>query len=316
MKFGRRCQLKVEVDPVLASDGTRQGSNTLTIPQNIAIEFNIQRSFNSTSQTGSFRIIGLGEETRNRIQRDPYATGLILAIQFWAGYDGEPMALCFNGTVMSATSYATSGSPDFITEIVAYDGGFATANGFTSATIIAKTSVRDVLVSLARSLPAVSKTPLVGDFPQQILRGQALLGNTWSIIGQIVGAAGINLATIDNGQVKILNPDEAIDGDIPLIESDTGLLGTPRRTATALEFDMIFEPRLTLGQVIELKSATNKIYNNSYKVVAFNHHGTAPSTGDDPNAVVDMVVGGECTSNVSLFFGIGEFTIVNGFEPV
>lgn len=305
MKLGRKCQLKVEIDPVAVGDAM-QGSNTLTIPKNLTIEFEVTRAFLSSSQEATFRVINLAERTRSRIQKDPYALTEFRAIQFRAGYEDFPIPLVFNGFVRSATSYRRG--TEMVTEINAYDGGLAMANGFTAQTIASGVSVRDLLTQLAKSLPRVAGAPIVGDFAGENLRGKVLFGNTWSLILQESG----NLATIDNGQVKILNPDEAITAGIPLIDSSTGLLGSPKRTPTKLEFAMLFEPRLTIGQIVELRSTTNRLYNGTYKVTGFSHQGAAPSTGEDSSASVTPVVGGQCVSNVSLFFGPSELRLVQG----
>lgn len=303
MKLGRKCQLKVEVDPQRRGD-LIEGSSTLTIPRNATVEFEITRQFWGNSQEATFRVLNLAERTRNLIAKDPFALTEYRAIQFWAGYEDFPLPLCFNGFVRSATSYRRG--QDMVTEISAYDGGMAMVNGWTAQTLAQGTTVRDALLSLAKALPRLAGSPIVGDFPGSNLRGKVLFGNTWSLILQESG----NLATIDNGQVKVLQPDEAIDAGIPLIDASTGLLGSPRRTPNKLEFAMLFEPRLTVGQFVELQSTTNRLYNGAYKVTGFNHRGAAPSTGPDATASVIPVVNGDCTSTVSLFFGLGEFQLV------
>jgi hypothetical protein len=197
--------------------------------------------------------------------------------------------------VRSATTSRASGSTDVVTEISAYDGGLAIANGFTAQTIAAGANVRDVISTLARSLPRIAGTPVVGDFPGVNYRGKVLFGNTWNLILQESG----NLATIDNNQVKVLQPNEALAAEIPVISSESGMLGTPRRSQTKLEVDMLFEPRLTVGQIVELRSTVNPIYNGVYKVAGFAHRG-----------VISPAQGGQAISTVSLFFGDAEFNIV------
>jgi hypothetical protein len=294
VKLGRRCQLSVEINP--RAEGDRlEGSNTLTIPQDITIEFEISRQFLSSSQEATFRILNLSQETRDRLNKDAYAMNEFRAIQFKAGYEDFPLPIVFNGFVRHASSYRRG--TEMVTEISCYDGGISMASGFTARTIAGGTSIQDLLKQLAQTLPRIAGAPLIGEFPKTNLRGKVLMGNTWSIILQESG----NLATIDNGQVKILNLNEAIGAGIPLIDASAGLLGSPRRTPTKLEFTMLFEPRLTIGQIVELQSSTNRLYNGTYKVTGFNHRGT-----------ISPVVSGECSSVVSLFFGIGEFNIVRG----
>ena len=296
MKFLPRCQLSIEVAPDSAGNPT----SNLVIPPQITIEFDINRQSLTGSQTATFRLKNLSEQTRNLLYKDDYATTEARAIQFRAGYDKTNLPLCFNGRVMRANSYRTEGSPDFITEIHAFDGGFGMANGWTAVTIASGTSVSQILTKLAATLPQMTGTPIIGNFPATNLRAKALMGNTWSII--LEESAG--LATIDNGQVKALNLNDAIaveDTQIPLINSDTGLLGSPRRSATSLQFDMIFEPRLTIGQIVKLESQSDRAFNGLYKVMGFTHRGTI-SPSEDRKRI----------TSVLLYFGTGEWNMVKG----
>lgn len=292
MKFIRRCQLSVEVSP--NAQGVTQ--NNLTIPEELTVEFEISRQSLASSQEATFRVMNLSEHTRNRIFKDPYALTEFRAVQFRAGYRDDPvLPLCFNGFLREATSYRMSGGTEMVTELKAYDGGLAMANGFTSQTIASGTSIADVLRFLAKQLPRISGTPIVGEFPVTNKRGKVLLGNTWQLLLEESGG----LATIDNGQVKVLNYNEAIAAEIPVINSQSGLLGSPRRAATKLDVEMLFEPRLTVGQIVQLDSVSNKLFNGTFKVMGFVHRGT-----------ISPAVAGDCKSTVSLFFGSSELKIV------
>lgn len=291
-KFGRRCRLSVEVNP--DAKGVPQGN--VTFPPDLTVEFDITRNFLASSQEATFRVLNLAPETRQLVIKDAYALTEFRAVQFRAGYEGDAiLPLCFNGFVRTASTARRSGATDVVTEINAYDGGLAMANGFTAQSISAGASVKEVITNLARSLPRISGTPVVGDFPGTSYRGKVLFGNSWNLILQESG----NLATIDNNQVKVLQPNEAIEAEIPVISSASGLLGTPRRTQTKLEVDMLFEPRLTVGQIVELRSDALPVYNGVYKVSGFTHRG-----------VISPNEGGPCMSTVSLFFGDFEFRVV------
>jgi len=297
MKLGRKCQLSVEVNPsTKKTEGSEwlDAQNHVTIPPDFTVEFEIVRQFQASSQTGTFKIYNLGEKTRNLLQKDKYATTERRLIQFRAGYDTF-LPLVFNGQVSTAYSYRNG--VNFITEIEAWDGGFSTLNGFSSITVSSDTPTSQVLANLGKSLPATSGNPIVGNFPRVSKRGRVLFGNTWGIIVQ----ESENLATIDNGQVKILNNNEAIESTIPVVNADSGLLGSPRRSATNIEFDMIFEPRLTVGQILQLESATNRLYSGTYKVTGFTHKG-----------IISPSVSGDCISKVNLFYGSEELKIVQG----
>jgi hypothetical protein len=289
MKLLRKCSLQIETSP------DAQGKlSTVTIPQDLTIEFDINRQGMGETQTASFKIMNLAERTRNLIYRDSFVTNILRAIQFRAGFEDSPyLPICFNGTVISCTSSRPGNT--WITEIDAFDGGFAMTKGYTSMTVCANQTIEQTLQNLAKTLPNTAGNPIVGSFPATNKRAMVLMGNTWNIINQM----SQGLAFIDNGQVKILNYNEAIDTSVPVINSATGLLGTPKRTPSSLEFEMLFEPRLTLGQVLDVQSSSNKAFNGAYKVMGIHHNGT-----------ISPSVAGPCKSTVSMFFGHSEFTRV------
>jgi hypothetical protein len=280
MKFIRKCQLQVET-----LDG-----RTVTIPEQLTIEFDILRAHLASSQQATFRIKNLSERTRGLIYHDPYQFDVYRLVQFRAGFEGDPtLALAFSGRIMSAVSYRKG--TEFITEIQAYDGGLDMSNGHVALpTVIGELSVKDLLTQLAKELPRTSAPPIIGDFPDIMKRGAVRYGNTWDLIFEYSG----HLATIDNGQVKILNYDEAIDAGLLVISPESGLLDSPRRGTYSLSFRTLFEPRLILGQIIVLKSVTNPQFNRDYRVTSIHHTGT-----------ISPAVAGDCYTEIDLFFSTG-----------
>jgi hypothetical protein len=295
-KFNPTAILKVETAP-----DARGESTNITIPDHCTIEFAISRQSLSSSQRGTFNIKGLAPEERDAIFKDRFNTADVRAIQFYAGY-GTFAPLIFNGQVFQAYSEKPEGAPEVTTSIDAFDGGFQQTNGFTSGwgvpnqAIPPGTSAADVINQLGASLPYISGPPIVGSFPQENLRHEVLFGNTWSLIQAKCGG----VAVIDNATVKALNLNEAIDMAIPLINSDTGLLGSPRRSGYLVEWDTLFEPRLTLFQLVEIQSLVNPKFNGTFKVMGFTHRGTiSPAVAGDNRTTFSVLFGTQGLSLVS-----------------
>lgn len=296
LKFQRACQLSIEVKTEAHSssfDGST--NNNIVIPPELSIEFEIQRNSLGSSQTATFKIYGLKGPTQRLIYADQYdAANRFRAIQFRAGYVGFT-PLIFNGFMRKA--YTKREGVNMITTIEAYDGGLAMAAGFTSSTVVAGVPLAEVLANLATSLPNTGGTPIIGNFTGTTGRGRVFCGNTWNIIRQ----ESDNLAIIDNGQVKILQQNEAIASDIPVISSASGLLGSPARSGQMIEFDMLFEPRFTVGQIVQLESITNSLYNGTYKVMGFTHSG-----------MISPAVAGEARTKVQLWLGLSSIELISG----
>ena len=246
----------------------------VTIEPPFTIDFEISRKWLMSANTCTLRIYNLAEATRNRLYKDLYQTTVYRALQFRAGYPDYPLPLIFNGNVLHCYSYRQG--VDFITEIEGQDGQIAMVNGFSTMTKTAGTSTGDMLRSLIADLPEIDGSAIIGTFDQVNSRGEALMGNTWQLISEKSG----NCAVIDNEQVKILNDNEVIAGEIPEISSASGLLGSPLRSEQMIQVSLIFEPRLTLGQKVHLNSTTNPIFNRDYKVMGIQHQGTISPSVD------------------------------------
>ena len=272
-KFLPQGTLKLETAP----DSTGAAQN-ITVPQNLTIKFTVTRKAQTSTQTAQFRIYGLGPAHRQAVFKDRFDWTTFRAIQFQAGYQNFT-PLIFNGTILQAYS-EREGNVDTVTVIDAFDGGYPMTNGWISTTVPPGTRADEVIASFGGQLPGVSSQPIVGSFPTVNMRTEVICGNTWGVIQEKSGGN----ATIDNGQVKALNPNEALAStEIPLISSQTGLIGVPRRSGVMVEFDMVFEPRMNLFQLVDLQSSFNPQFNGPHKIMAFEHRGAISISHSVPN---------------------------------
>lgn len=303
MKFLPTYRLGVEGNASLVPlgpDDNAPPAVNLAIEPPYTVEFEIRRASMSSSQTATFRLYNLAEETRDQIQKNWFDVADIRALQFQAGYAGESLAMLFNGTVKQATSYRRSPGSDDITEIEGWDGASAMANGYSLRSVMGGALFSDLLKNLAQDLPGLGRTPIIGEFAKRTSRGAVFAGNTWNYILQL----SQGLAIIDNNQLKVLNQDEVIQAEVPVITSDSGLLGSPVRANAMIKASILFEPRLTVGQIVQLRSTVNPGYNGTYKVMGFVHRG-----------IISPSIDGERRTEVTLWDGIknaGGFRFVGG----
>lgn len=305
VKFNRVYSLRVEVEDGTSADLpiAQRANKNVEVALPYTVEFHITRQALGSSQTGTFRVFNLPEAIRNSVQKDLSQMRQLRAIQFRCGYapnsDIDP-PLVFNGTVLTAFSFREK--TDWVTEIEAFDGGWQMANANkVSLSLSPGASASSVISQLATQLLFTQSSPIIGSFPTKNKRGEVLFGNAWTLLQQKANG----LAFIDNGQVKALNYYEVFIGQIPVLSADSGLLGSPKRTQTSLEFDMLFEPRLSVGQIVEVKSSSNTQFNRPWKVLGFEHRGT-----------VSPVVSGDCLTSVRLWLTDKQLTIVPGLAAV
>lgn len=260
-KLNRTYVLKVATD--------EDGQNQIEIGMPFSCEFDIMRSINGSANTATFVIYNLAPETRKLLYKDPFNTKK-RAVQFFAGYEdaeSNMIPMLFNGFVKQAGSVRQG--TEFRTEIVCYDGGFAMTEGQAKVSVSAGQKVGDVLKKLMQNLPAIEGATVGAGYDDVTKRGQVIFGNPVDHLRM----ATRNRFFIDSNRAYVLADDEILPGDIGKIDATTGLIGTPKKNAQVLEVELIFEPRVTICQALELESITFPEANGTFKVIEISHRG-------------------------------------------
>lgn len=271
---------------------TQNGDN-LTIAPPFTIEFDITRNTLTSANVCSIRIYNLSQNNRNAIRFNIMDTGDFRAVELRAGYgETQNLPVIFSGNITQAWSVRES--VNFITAIECFDGGFAFANAETNVVFPSGTAQLTVLQTLAGSLPNVS-LGAIGSYPGSLSRGAAIAGSTTDQLATISGGGFF----IDNGKAHVLGDSECLEGEMLVINSSSGLLGTPVREQTILNFDMIFEPRLIVGQKIQLDSGTGANFNGFYKIISLKHRG-----------MISQAVCGDAITSVGMFYGVSALSTV------
>jgi hypothetical protein len=283
---------KFERNYILDVEGLDGLIHTIKYP--LTIEFSITRKTMATVNTGHFRIYNLNQDTRKQIYKDYFLLTKVLLMTLRAGY-GDSLYTIFYGSVLEAKSYREEQSVNFITEIEGSDLGPAIFGGFVSET---STLSRQALIEhLVDSLP-YAKRGAIANFEGEHPRGRVMVGNPWDILQTETE----HNAFIDSGHVHCLRNNDAFEGEIPVINSDTGILGTPKRYNVYVVVEMLFEPALQLGQLVSLESRTQQEFNGRYKIYAISHQG-----------VISGAVNGKCKTIVTLLtVNQGSLNLVSG----
>ncbi len=273
MKFGRVYRLTMQVSDTEA----------VVIEYPLTLGLDVSRNTLASANRGHFTIKNLKPDTRLKIFHDRYDVQTYRKIELQAGYqDQPPLPTIFRGNIIEASSYRSG--VDWITEIEAFDGGFGIINGQVSTTVPAGWTLPQIIKTVLGSMPNVN-AGAVGDLSQANSRGITLMGNPWDIANRI--AAGQDAtAFIDNEQANLLKKNEYIAGagSIVLINANTGLLETPRRFDSRVDVQILFEPRLAVGQIVQLESQEkifNQFNNGRYQVIGVSHKGTISGAVSD-----------------------------------
>ena len=284
MKFGLTYTMIVQGD-----------QNTHTIQSPLTIDFDVARNTLASANTARFVLYNLKESTRRDIFHDRYDTLNYKQVKFTAGYIKEPsLPVVFQGNITSAYSYRQGA--DWYTEIDCFDGGFVIINGDASISLPSGWNLQSLIKSLIGGMGNVG-VGAVGDIAAPNSRGISVAGNPWETIQQL-NPDGQNF--IDKEVANVIRKDEFINSQdgIAVLDSLTGLLGTPRRQNALIEVPMLFEPRAIIGQQVLLKSL-EKVNNGTYQIIGARHAGR-----------ISGAVAGDVRTSLSLWLGTSRLSSV------
>lgn len=273
MKLGRNYRLTIETDE----------GETIVIGNPTTMQFTVKRSTMASLNSAQINIYNLAPKTRDKIFQDRFNPKKYTKVILQAGY--ESLSTVFIGNLFEANS-KREGS-DVITYIDARDGGFDTVGTITNKAIEGG-NVKDVIKSLARDFEKVNVGE-IGDVEGEFRRQVILNGNTFSLIKKYSeGNAFIDFETLN-----VLKDDEAIVGDLPLLTSESGLISVSRDDSY-LTVKTLFEPKIIMGQLLEISSDVAPVFDGQYKVIGLTHQGViSGSVGGELNSTFNLLVGSQ-----------------------
>lgn len=275
---------------IIGAHEEKQQDGTTKIVQDeaqLTCHFNLTRGILSDSNKCTIQIYNLAPSTREKIFQDAFQIdpSKWKFVRLEAGYDGV-LSPIFMGRILQAYSHRSGGQTDIVTEIQAQALDMFDCQ--TSHTFEAGTTYKEAVQTIATTdLPNVT-IGNIGELNGTFQTPTTFDGNAMENINKISGGN----AFIDNNQLNILMSNEVIDVPVPVITEDNGLLDTPDRRDANLEVKMLFEPSLIVGQLLEIKSGVQTVFNGQYKVMGFTH-----------DCLISGSQAGSRTTTVNLYIG-------------
>jgi len=267
-------------------------------------------------QEADFTIFNLGENTRKIINKNTIdflgaSSTQIRTISFYAGYGPTVnLPLVFQGLIFTCNSVREEGSTDWQTNISCQDPGLAVIAD-TSLTVSSNEkglpSINNLIGQMNANSSGQIKLGVVGNLFDGLPnygRTNCYTGDYLSILNQLTGGnLSSGNAFFENQILNLLQENEVFNNDgFPIINSDTGLLGSPYIEQTWIFVNMLFEPRVKMGQLVDLEatgiSGLNGI-NGQKKVVAYTHSGTISGS-----------VAGKCHTQIQLYANLNSQGLV------
>ena len=285
-KFQRNYKIEFEIGH-RTNDFQYIPEKILEIKYPITLKLETNYSPFSQTNTGKFQLYNLSPETQALLHKDFYDLTKYVRMKLYAGYQ-DVMPVIFYGDFLQCYSLRQGGNVDYITTIEANDMQYILLHGFNNTTFTENTTPENLIETLLYDVPNI-KIGYISKSLKPLQSDQTFLGNMYDLIRDEYPEYQVY---IDKDELNILDDYEVVPGDIQVITSASGLLGTPARAEGYYIVDTLFEPGVKIGQQILLLSQTAKNANNTYKVVGVKHSG-----------VISPVESGTLKTNLTLFMG-------------
>lgn len=280
-KAKKQRQYRLTVQTVDEKGNPTEGA--IIIEGKFTINFSINRTLFADVNAMDIDIYNLAPDTYNKLFFD-YFNPKYRTVILEAGYQGMEMSVIFVGNVWNC--YTSRQGSDVITKMHAITG-LKDLSPQSDATL-SNISRNQIIQHAANDMGLNVKIYSGEDI--KFSRPVTMTGNSFAIIQKYCGGN----AHIDNNEIMVLDTYDAIEGEVPLINDESGLLGVPEHEDALLRVKMIFEPRIIIGQIIEIQSRIAPMFNGQYKVYGIKHEGTiSESVAGEATTTLEMLVGSQ-----------------------
>ncbi|WP_186010908.1 phage protein [Burkholderia gladioli] len=209
--------------------------------------FDVRRGDSETPNSARIRVFNLSKDTANRIA-DEY-----LRVILYAGYHGTS-GVIFDGQLIQARQGRYS-QTDTTLDLTCADGDRAYNFSFVNQTLAAGATDADVVAAALRSM---GEFGVRGGYIPEITgnaypRGRVLMGQTREILRCTARDLDMNWS-IQDGALTLLPRTSFLPGEIQVVTSRTGMIGLPTQMQNYILVNMLLNPRVRIGSVIELEN--------------------------------------------------------------
>lgn len=219
----------------------------------LRIAFAVRRGDLQTPNSADIRVYNLSDGTAARVlQRLPTPEFTRVVLQ--AGYEGN-FGVIFDGTIKQVRHGRESQTDTYI-DITAADGDSAYNFAVTSVSLAAgQTAPKDQINALMNDMAPHGVTP--GYIPDlggnPLPRGKVFYGMCRDGLRQIARNTSSSWS-IQDGKVEFIPLTAYKPGEVPLINSETGMIGLPEQTQNGINVRTLLNPNLKIGQKIQLNN--------------------------------------------------------------
>lgn len=240
----------------------------------LRIKFSVKRSDTMTPNVADIRVYNLEEQTAVRIRKE--FTRVILQ----AGYEGN-FGVIFQGNIKQVILGRESATDTFI-DIIAGDGdrayNFAIVN-----TSLAKGSTQTDQIN--KSIEAMSKKGVTAgnigtQSPDKVLpRGKVMYGNARNYLRDAAQTSQSSWS-IQDEKVNFVAKKAYLPGEIVVLTSKTGMIGTPNQTNEGVNAKCLLNPNIRIASRIKIDNSSIQRFKINLSIPNSAANIPAPLTAD------------------------------------
>lgn len=209
------------------------------------IVFKTKKSDAQTPNTAEIRVYNLAPETAKKI-REEFKT-----ITLQAGYESN-YGVIFTGNIKQVRFGRENGTDTYI-DIAAGDGddayNFAVVN--TTLAAGAKQSDQIAAAGTAMSGKGVGVGYVAETGPEALPRGKVMYGMARDYLRQSAEASSTSWS-VQDGKIQIVSLTGTLPNQAVLLNSKTGLVGTPEQTNDGIKARALLNPLLKIGGKVQI----------------------------------------------------------------
>lgn len=247
-QFGRKVSLIIGQDSGDAIDLSE-----------LRFRFNVRRGDLQTPNSARIRVYNVSKQTAQRIERE--FSRLVLQ----AGYPGN-YGIIFDGTVKQVRRGRESQTDTYL-DITAADGDSAYNFAVVNTTLAAGSTPADHVAAACTAMnPYGVSQGYLPDLPKNPLpRGKVMFGMAREFMRWTARTCQ-TVWSIQDGKVIMVPETSYMPGEIPVITSETGMVGLPEQTQNGITIKMLLNPSVKIGRLIWIDNASVQRYEYSLNV--------------------------------------------------
>lgn len=214
----------------------------------LRVQFEVNQSDFETPNHAKIRIFNLAAETASKIKKE------FTQVTLQAGYQHGAYGVIFDGTIKQVRIGRTSQTDTYV-DIFAADGDESYNFGVSARSIAAGTSPEDQVKMIAQDMGAKTGTVIFDTGLQDNIRGKVAYGMSRSYLRNMA-RTGKSSWSIQNGKIVITPLTGYTEGEVIVLNSNTGMVGLPEQTEEGIKVTCLLNPKIEIGVQVQIDQAS------------------------------------------------------------